>query len=73
MKILLSLCLCVWPVLAAKIPPKVISLGEIRIEGDVERPTVSFVIPRAQIKPADEKKWLQKITAPIKNGIFIMQ
>jgi hypothetical protein len=59
-----------------KTPPKVISLGEIRIQGDVERPMVSFVIPRAQFDFLaskgflDKKNWLEDITESLKSDIF---
>lgn len=61
---------------AAKTPPRVIDLGEIRIQGDVERPTVSFVIPRAQLDFLgtkgfiEKKKWMSGITESVKSDIF---
>jgi hypothetical protein len=59
--------------------PRVIELGEIRIYGDVERPTVSFVIPRAQLDFLDEKgfldkkNWVLEITESVKSDIFKVQ
>ena len=61
---------------APKTPPKVISLGEIRIQGDVERPMVSFVIPRAPMDFLDskgfldKKNWIEEITESLKSDIF---
>ena len=62
-----------------KVPPKVISLGEIRILGDVERPTVSFVIPRAQLDFLDargfldKKNWVIEINESVSSDIFKVQ
>lgn len=61
---------------ASKAPPRIIDLGEIRIQGDLERPTVSFVIPRAGIDFwdaqgfFDKKNWVLEITESVKNDIF---
>lgn len=61
---------------APKMARKVISLGEIHIQGEVERPTVTFVIPRARfdflnkIELSDKKNWKSEITESLKNDIF---
>ncbi len=78
-KILSCLSLLLLMGAAPQKPPRVISLGEIRIVGDVERPTVSFVIPRAQFDFLDakwfldKKNWLPEITESVKSDIFKVQ
>ncbi|MEI6791367.1 MAG: hypothetical protein WCK42_09330 [Myxococcaceae bacterium] len=50
--------------------PKTISLGEIRIQGDTEHPTINFLIPRIRIDFLDKKDIIQEIAQPVKSDIF---
>lgn len=60
----------------ALVLPKVISLGEIRIRGRIEKPMVTFVIPRARLDFLhekgflDKKNWIQELTNFVKSDIF---
>jgi hypothetical protein len=60
-------------------PRKVISLGEIRIWGDVERPSISFLIPRSKLDFLDGRELLSKenllreIEESVKSDIFEVQ
>ena len=55
---------------------KVIRLDEIKIVGDVERPTVSFVIARAPFDfldgsvPSEKKNLIGEIADTVKSDIF---
>ena len=51
-------------------PSKTISLGEIRIQGDTEHPTINFLIPRVRIDFLDKKDIIQEIAQPVKSDIF---
>ncbi|MEI6805008.1 MAG: hypothetical protein WCK49_00695 [Myxococcaceae bacterium] len=63
----------------AAIAPQVIELGEIKIEGDTERPMVSFVIPRAQFdfldkkEFSDEKILISEITKSLESDVLKVQ
>lgn len=50
--------------------PKTISLGEMRIQGDTEHPTINFLIPRIRIDFLDKKDIIQEIAQPVKSDIF---
>ncbi len=60
-------------------PRKVISLGEIKVWGDVERPSISFLIPRAKLDFLDGREILSKenllreIEESVKSDIFEVQ
>ncbi|MES2503553.1 MAG: hypothetical protein V4534_01615 [Myxococcota bacterium] len=64
---------------APKAPPKVISLGEIRIQGDVDRPTINFLIPRAKFDFLDMSDFLvkenlvQKISEAVNEDVFVVK
>lgn len=59
--------------------PRVIALGEIKIQGDVDKPSVSFIIPRARFDFFDTKGFLDKrnsafeTTESVKNRTFKTQ
>lgn len=55
----------VLPVLAGEVkksvaPPRIVDLGEIQILGDIERPNVGFVIPRASFDFLYKRGGLEK-------------
>ena len=56
---------------ATPIPPtKTISLGEIKITGDTEHPTVNFIIPRARFDFLEKKEIISEIIKPIEGKLF---